>query len=62
VLDPSVGKVDFRDEEQLRRLAASGQLLEAGSVGEAKAATDQMRNEARLAKLEVLVAQQQVKR
>ena len=40
MLDPSVGKVDFRDEEQLRRLAASGQLLEAGSVGEAEAVID----------------------
>ena len=61
VLDQSVGNVDFRDEEQLRGLAASGHLLEVGSVGEAKAATDQMLNEARLAKLELLVSQQQVK-
>ena len=35
VLDQSVGNVDFRDEEQLRRLAISGQLLESQSVGEA---------------------------
>ena len=40
VLDQSVGKVDFRDEEQLRRLAASGHLLEAGTDGEAKAVID----------------------
>ena len=40
VLDQSVGKVDFCDEEQVRRLAASGQLLEAGTMGEAKAAVD----------------------
>ena len=40
VLDQSVGKVDFHDEEQLRRLAASGKLLEAGTVGEAEAVID----------------------
>lgn len=40
MLDQSVGKVDFHDEEQLRRLAASGKLLEAGTVGEAKAVID----------------------
>ena len=61
VLDQSVGKVDFRDEEQLRRLSASGQLPEAGSVVEAKAKIDQMCNESRLAKLEALMEQQQIK-
>ena len=40
VLDQSVGKVDFYDEEQLRRLGASGQLLEAETVGEAMAVID----------------------
>ena len=34
MLDQSVGNVDFRDEEQLRRLAISGQLLESQYVGE----------------------------
>ena len=34
MLDQSVGNVDFRDEEQLRRLAISGQLLETQYVGE----------------------------
>ena len=40
VLDQSVGKVDFHDEEQLQRLGASGQLLEARTIGEAMAAID----------------------
>ena len=40
VVDQSAGEVDFRDEEQLRRLAASGRLLEARTVGEAKTAID----------------------
>jgi len=44
VLDQSAGKVDFRDEERLRRLAARGQLLEVGTVGEARTAVDRLKN------------------
>lgn len=52
VLDQSVGKVDFRDEEQLRRLAASRQLLEAGTMGEARAAVDNKFMEDLVARME----------
>lgn len=52
VLDQSVGEVDFRDEEQLRRLAASGQLLEAGTMGEAKAVVDNKFMEDLVARME----------
>jgi hypothetical protein len=37
VVDQAVGKVDFRDEEQLRSLVASGQLIETPTLGHAKA-------------------------
>jgi len=44
VVAQSVGSVDFRDQGQLRRLAAAGRLLEAETMEEARAAVDRMRN------------------
>lgn len=41
-LDQSVGSVDFRDQEQLRQLAAVGRLLEAETIDEARVAADGM--------------------
>lgn len=43
VVGQLAGEVDFRDREQLQRLATTGQLLETGSVGEARAAITRMR-------------------
>jgi hypothetical protein len=42
VINQSVGSVDFRDQEQLMRLAASGQLLEMETMGEARTVIDRM--------------------
>jgi hypothetical protein len=42
VVDQSAGNVDFRDQEQLRRLADTGQLLETETIGEARVAIDRM--------------------
>jgi predicted O-methyltransferase YrrM len=42
VVDQSVGNIDFRDPEQLRRLAANGRLVETKTMGEARAAIDRM--------------------
>lgn len=43
VIDQSVGSVDFRDQEQLKRFAASGRLVEMETLDEARAAADRMR-------------------
>jgi predicted O-methyltransferase YrrM len=45
VIDQAVGSVDFRDQEQLRRLADTGRLLEVETIGEAMATADRMRIE-----------------
>lgn len=42
VVDQSVGLMDFRDEEQLRRLAAGGRLFEMESMSQARTAIDRM--------------------
>jgi predicted O-methyltransferase YrrM len=52
VVNQSVGNVDFRDQEQLRSLAASGRILEAENMDEAKATVDRMcANEVRAPRL-----------
>lgn len=45
IIDQSVGSVDFRDQEQLKQLTASGQLFEMESMAEAKAAVDRMQDD-----------------
>lgn len=52
VLDQSAGKIDFCDEEQLQRLAASGHLLEVETMGEARAAVDNKFLEHLMARIE----------
>ena len=42
VINQSVGSSDFRDEEQLRRLAANGQFFETDTMSEARTAIDRM--------------------
>ncbi|MEO7859200.1 MAG: putative sugar O-methyltransferase [Nitrospirales bacterium] len=43
VIDQSAGNTDFRDQEQLKRLASSGRLVEMETLDEARAAADRMR-------------------
>jgi carbamoyltransferase len=45
MVDQSAGAVDFRDQEQLKCLAATGHFLEVKTLGEARAAVDQMRKD-----------------